>query len=104
MSVFVGGCTLEAIASVCNPESDLLVLETVESLVDKSLLNETETHGEPRFAMLETIREYAGERLVAAGEDESVRDRHLGYFVALVENANEIDGRRAGRLAAPSGG
>ena len=85
LAVFVGGCTLEAIESVCNPENDLPVLETVESLVDKSLVNETETHGEPRFAMLETIRDYAGERLVAAGEDERVRDRHLGYFVALAE-------------------
>ena len=85
LAVFVGGCTLEAIESVCNAEDDLAVFETVESLVDKSLVNETETHGEPRFAMLETIREYAGERLVAAGEDERVRERHLAYFLALAE-------------------
>ena len=63
LAVFVGGCTLEAIESVCNPENDLPVLETVASLVDKSLVNETETHGEPRFEMLETIRDYAGERV-----------------------------------------
>jgi predicted ATPase len=88
LAVFVGGCTLDAIESVCNPGNDLCVLETLESLVDKSLVNETETHGEPRFAMLETIREYAGKRLMAAGEDERVRDRHLGYFVAVAENAN----------------
>jgi len=85
LAVFVGGCTLEAIESVCNLGSDLPVLETVESLVDKSLVNETDAHGEPRFAMLETIREYARERLVAASEDERVRDRHLDYFLALAE-------------------
>ena len=85
LAVFVGGCTLEAIESVCIPENDLPAVETVESLVDKSLVNETETHGEPRFAMLETIREYAGERLLAEGEAESVRDGHLRYFVVLSE-------------------
>jgi predicted ATPase/class 3 adenylate cyclase len=88
LAVFVGGCTLEAIESVCNSDNDLPVLETVESLVAKTLVNETETHGQPRFAMLETIREYAGERLVAGGEDQRVRDRHLSYFAAFAEEAH----------------
>ena len=105
LAVFVGGCTLEAIESVCNLESDLPVLETVESLIDKSLVNATDAHGEPRFEMLETIREYARERLVAAGDDERVRDQHLGYFLALAEGSRtETDGCGAGHLAAPSGG
>ena len=87
LAVFVGGCALEAIETVCNIENDLIVLETVESLVGKSLVQQTEAHGEPRFAMLETIREYAGERLLAAGESGRVRERHRDYFLALAEEA-----------------
>ncbi|HEY1437015.1 MAG TPA: tetratricopeptide repeat protein [Casimicrobiaceae bacterium] len=87
LGVFVGGCALEAIEAVCNIENDLSVLEIMESLIGKSLVNETETHGEPRFSMLETIREYAGERLNATGEVERVRERHRDYFLALAEEA-----------------
>jgi predicted ATPase/class 3 adenylate cyclase len=87
LAVFVRGCTLDAIESVCNSERDIRVLETVESLVDKSLVHETETHGEPRYSMLETIREYAGERLVIAGEFESVCVRHRDMFLMLAEHA-----------------
>jgi predicted ATPase/class 3 adenylate cyclase len=85
LAVFVGGCTLEAIESACNLENDLNVLELVESLVGKSLMKQTEVRGEPRFAMLETIREYAGERLIAAGDEQRVRERHRDYFLALAE-------------------
>jgi predicted ATPase/class 3 adenylate cyclase/Tfp pilus assembly protein PilF len=87
LAVFVGGSTLEAIEAVCNIETDLRVVETVESLVGKSLVKQTEAHGEPRFATLETIREYAGDRLVAAGDDERVRERYWHYFLALAEEA-----------------
>jgi predicted ATPase/class 3 adenylate cyclase len=87
LAVFVGGGTLEAIEAVCNLENDWSVLETVESLVGKSLVKQAEAHGEPRFAMLETIREYAGERSIAAGEAERVRERHRDYFLALGEQA-----------------
>ena len=87
LGVFVGGCALEAIEAVCNIENDLSVLEALESLVGKSLLKQTEAQGEPRFAMLETIREYARDRLIAAGEDERVRERHRDYFLALAEEA-----------------
>jgi predicted ATPase/DNA-binding winged helix-turn-helix (wHTH) protein len=87
LAVFVGGCTLDAIEAICNLENDLPVLDTLESLVGKSLVNETEAHGEPRFAMLETIREYASERLMAAGEADRVRNRHRDYFLALAEEA-----------------
>lgn len=72
LAVFIGGCSLEAIEAVCNIENDLSVLETVESLVGKSLVKQTETHGEPRFAMLEMIREYAMERTIIAGEQQRV--------------------------------
>lgn len=87
LAVFVGGSTLEAIEAVCKHEGDLPILERVESLVGKSLLSQPEAEGEPRFTMLETIGEYADERLIAAGEAECVRDRHRTYFLALAEEA-----------------
>jgi tetratricopeptide (TPR) repeat protein len=65
----------------------LSVLETLESLVGKSLVKQTEAHGQPRLAMLETIREYARDRLIAAGEAERVRERHRACFLALAEEA-----------------
>jgi tetratricopeptide (TPR) repeat protein len=87
LAVFVGGCAMEEVESICNLESDLRVLETVESLVGKSLLKQTEALGEPRFAMLETIREYATERLIASGDAEPAQERHRHYFLALAEEA-----------------
>ena len=83
LGVFVGGCAPEAIETVCNVESVSHVLDTAESLVGKSLLKETEADGEPRFAMLETIREYAGEKLVAAGEEQRVRTTRLKFQFQL---------------------
>src|SRR5205823_5832053 len=71
LSVFVSGCTLASCQAVCNPEGDLGIdlLEAVASLVDKSLLKQEEGTGEePRFGMLETIREYAKEKLAESGE------------------------------------
>jgi predicted ATPase/class 3 adenylate cyclase/Tfp pilus assembly protein PilF len=88
LAVFGGGCALEAIEAVCNSEPDLPVLVTLESLIGKSLVNEAEAYGEPRFAMLETIREYARERLLAAGEVEVMRERHRGYFLTLAEETD----------------
>jgi predicted ATPase/DNA-binding winged helix-turn-helix (wHTH) protein len=87
LAVFVGGCALKAIDAVCNIENNLPVLETVESLVGKSLVRQTEADGEPRFAMLETIREYAGDRLNDSTEGEAVRARHLAFYLALAEDA-----------------
>src|SRR3989442_1403316 len=75
LSVFVGGCTLEAAEAVCGAGGDVStglagsVLEGIASLIDKSLLQQTEQEGEePRLVMLETIREYGWERLAASGE------------------------------------
>src|SRR2546423_190807 len=76
LAVFVGGCTLEAAEAVCNAPGDLEedVVDAVARLVDKSLLRqETQADGEPRLLMLETIREYALERLAASGEVEALR-------------------------------
>jgi non-specific serine/threonine protein kinase len=97
LAVFVGGCALDGIEAICDLENDLPVLETIELLVGKSLVKHTEASGEPRFAMLETIREYASERLMAAGEADRVRHRHRDYFLALAE---EAEPKLTGALAA----
>ena len=90
LAVFVGGCTLEAAEAVCTAHADLLidVLEAVAALVDKSLLRqETQADGQPRLLMLETIREYALERLKASDEAEAVRRQHALFFLRLAEEA-----------------
>ena len=90
LAVFVGGCTLEAAEAVYTAQGDLLidVLEAVAALVDKSLLRqETQADGQPRLLMLETIREYALERLKASGEAEAVRRQHAIFFLRFSEEA-----------------
>jgi predicted ATPase/class 3 adenylate cyclase len=89
LSVFAGGCTLEAAEMVCGGERrrDIDVFEGVESLVEKSLLRRVEQADEPRFVMLETIREYATECLDASGEAEELRERHARTFLGLAEKA-----------------
>ena len=90
LSVFVGGRTLEAIEAVCNDDGDLQidVLDGVESLVSKSLLRQEEgVGGEPRFVMLETIHEFAQEKVEESGEAEELRIRHALYFMELAEKA-----------------
>src|SRR5215203_1368767 len=90
LSVFSGGRTLEAIEAVCDAEGDLPVdaLDGVSSLLDKSLLRQEEgLEGEPRFAMLETIREYAREELEESGDAETARRAHAEHFLALAEHA-----------------
>ena len=77
-AVFRGGCTLEATEAVADADLDAL-----QSLVGKSLLRRT---GE-RFWMLETIREYARERLDASGEEPELRRRHARFFLAFSEAA-----------------
>ena len=90
MAVFVGGCTLESAEEICDAEGDLGmdVLEGVGSLVDKSLLRQEEdTEGEPRFVMLETIREYASEKLEESGEAGELRRLHAEHFLTLAGEA-----------------
>jgi predicted ATPase/transcriptional regulator with XRE-family HTH domain/Tfp pilus assembly protein PilF len=84
LSVFVGGCAFEAVEGVCNPDVDLDVLESLSGLLDQSLLRR-EGEDEPRFGMLETIREYAQERLEASGERDVLRRRHASWYLALAE-------------------
>jgi predicted ATPase/DNA-binding CsgD family transcriptional regulator len=87
LAVFVGGCTLEGVEWVSpSPSSDDLNLITV--LVDESLLRITEQlDGERRFGMLETLRDYALERLAAAGEETETRRRHAAYCLHLARHA-----------------
>ena len=80
LSVFVGGCTYEAAERVCAADPD-----TMQSLLDKSLLRRRDTAVGPRYWMLETINEYASERLAAVGGRDALRARHLGHFLAFVE-------------------
>jgi predicted ATPase/class 3 adenylate cyclase/Tfp pilus assembly protein PilF len=89
LSVFVGGSTLEAIEAVCGgADAELDALDGTQSLIDKSLLKQEETQvGEPRFTMLETIREYAQERLAQSGEQDAVQREHALYYVTLAEEA-----------------
>jgi tetratricopeptide (TPR) repeat protein len=84
----VGGCTLEAVEAVCNTSSDLGLdlLDGMASMMDKSLVQQVEqVEGESRFVMLETIREYALEKLAASGEDARTRRAHAAYSLVLAE-------------------
>jgi predicted ATPase/class 3 adenylate cyclase len=78
LSVFAGGCTLGAAEAICGAD-----LDSLQSLVDKSLLR----HTNERFWMLETIREYATQRLAESGEGAELRDQHAHWYVDLGERA-----------------
>jgi tetratricopeptide (TPR) repeat protein len=91
LSAFSGGCGLEAAEAVCNTQRDLGVdlFEGLASLVDKNLVQCVDrAGGEPRYAMLETIREYALERLSASGEESGVRRAHAAWCLVLAEEGN----------------
>ncbi|TAM65336.1 MAG: adenylate/guanylate cyclase domain-containing protein [Chloroflexota bacterium] len=89
LSVFVGGAPLDAIGPVCDPEGELGVdvLDGLEALVDQSLVQRQERAGEPRFGLLETIREFAAERLVSRGWPAVLRERHARYFADFAARA-----------------
>jgi predicted ATPase/class 3 adenylate cyclase len=90
LGVFVGGCRLEAAEELCDPgEPGIEILDGLDSLVEKSLLRQkADDDGEPRFWMLETIREYALEALQAEGALEEAWSRHTAYFLALAERVD----------------
>ena len=94
LTVFVGGFTLEAVEAVCKTLGDetMHTLEDVASLLDKNLVQQTvqEREAEPRFVLLETIREYGLERLAEAGETEATRTAHASYYLALAEEAEPL--------------
>jgi predicted ATPase/DNA-binding CsgD family transcriptional regulator len=90
LAVFEAGCTLDTAEAVCSDEGVAAgrVLDLVSSLVDKSLVvAETTSRAQARYRLLETIREYALEKLAAAGEAARLRDRHLDLFLARAEEA-----------------
>lgn len=99
LSVFIGGWTLEAAESICAETSGLVrsetILDLLAQLINKSLVIAEEMHDQPghaagrslRYRMLETIRQYGNERLVDSGESDTLRDRHLGYFLDWAEAA-----------------
>jgi predicted ATPase len=117
LGVFVGGCTLEAVEATASElrienaelrnashdqtflNSQFSILNLIESLVDKSLIQQTaDADDEARFVMLETIREYALERLEESGEIVELRQRHAEYFFDLVtaeEPSSRFDYREA---------
>jgi predicted ATPase/DNA-binding CsgD family transcriptional regulator len=86
LGVFQGGRSIDAVEAICGPGLPIDPLDGLETLLDKCLLTQEEgLGGEPRFVMLETIHEYARERLAESGEELLIRDRHLEYFLALAE-------------------
>jgi predicted ATPase len=88
LSVFAGGCTLEAVEAVCDTCEDLGVdvLDGVTSLVDKSLLGQRASpDGDPRFMLLETFREYGREQLAEHGDGPATERAHAAYMLVLAE-------------------
>ena len=113
LAVFVGGFTLQAAESVVvDPDSALDVVAGIAALVDQSLLG---LGAEARYLMLDTVREYARERLEASGEMEDIQRRHATYFLELAESRRATaswaspvgvarpTGRRAGEPAGRAG-
>jgi len=91
LSVFWGGCTLEGAEAVCNTRNDLGadIFDLMSSLVDKSLVQQRpQDNDEPRFRMLETIREYAVERLQQSDEEAATKKAHAAYCLVLAEEGN----------------
>jgi predicted ATPase/transcriptional regulator with XRE-family HTH domain len=107
LAVFSGGCTLEAAEAICNPSrepsrsdaasvleerfSEINVFQALLSLLDKSLVDQADgLEGAPRFRMLETIRAFASEQLIASGEEAVIRREHATYYLALVETTGAL--------------
>lgn len=100
LSVFAGGCAFDALEDIHgaedgegaggagNVECEEGLLETLSTLVDNSLVvREEQAGGDVRFRMLETVREYAFERLVASGDEDQIRRRHAEYYLRLAQRA-----------------
>jgi predicted ATPase/DNA-binding CsgD family transcriptional regulator/transcriptional regulator with XRE-family HTH domain len=100
MGVFADGCSLETAEAVCSSPEDgpIDLLDQLLSLVDKSLIQQVQgLAGEPRFVLLETIREYALEQLLAGGEQEAIRRKHAEACLRLAETAaRALEGAQQG--------
>lgn len=92
LSVFPGGCTLEAADAVCGAAlSPTSVLDLAVSLQEKSLIQQVVgPDDKPRIIMLETIRRFALEKLDACGEEHAARRRHAEYYVSMIENTGGL--------------
>jgi predicted ATPase/DNA-binding winged helix-turn-helix (wHTH) protein len=91
LGVFAGGCTLDAADAVCNTDVDLEpeLIDGLSSLVDKNLLQRTDRRmTEPRFSMLQTIREFATGQLESSGEAITTRRAHAAYCLVIAEEGN----------------
>jgi predicted ATPase/DNA-binding CsgD family transcriptional regulator len=89
LAAFAGGCSLESAEAVCRSEDGGRVLDRLGSLVDKGLVRRAGAASESRLEMLETIREFALEKLTESGEEEERRAAHARHFVAVAEEAGE---------------
>ena len=101
LAVFVGGWTLDAAEAVTagDPVAPAEVVDLLGRLVDRSLVAFDEQAG--RYSLLETVRDYAEQTLVAEGESVATRNRHLQWAVAVATAAEEPDGDPIGGFAAP---
>jgi predicted ATPase/transcriptional regulator with XRE-family HTH domain len=93
LSVFAGGCTLDAAEAVVDPGTRPDVLGSIGALIEQSLVRQIAGFaGEPRYQMLETVREYGLEQLILAGELDSTRGRHATYFLRFCSSFAQILG------------
>jgi predicted ATPase/class 3 adenylate cyclase len=98
LAVFIGGFGIEQAEEVCSRGLGLDILEGISALSDQGLLRRADSGADPRFLMLETIREYAVERLASSDEEIDIRDRHAEVFVAFAEKAAPMYTRRDIRM------
>jgi non-specific serine/threonine protein kinase len=90
LSVFAGGCSLEAVEQICGASDDADPIETLSRLVDKSLVGVDEDSARgSRYRLLETVRQYARDRLFESGEAAALRDRHFAFFERLTLEAED---------------
>ena len=104
LAVFAGGWTLEAANAVNDPAGTIDAFDALASLVDKSLVRFL-GGDEPRFGLLETVREYATEQLAASAEESVLRDRHAAWFLgrnAVLAEVEAILTEASDSTAAPA--
>ena len=87
LSVFHAGWTIEAAEGIMKDQSEFPLTESLKALVENNLVVQHEHDDEARFLMLETIHEYASERLLESGEEQDTRQRHADYYLTLAEQA-----------------
>ena len=101
LSVFSGGCTLDAAEAVCSDDDlvpALSVLDLLDRLVSQSLVVLDDRCEPPRYRLLDTVRQYGARRLEESGEADAIRDRHLDLYLdgfgAIGPSFEVVDGRR----------